>query len=388
MSTYTSLKIELIATGDQNGQWGFTTNNNLQYALEETIVGTADVAFASADITLTLVNSNLSQTARNFRLNLTGTSGGARNLIVPAIEKPYVINNGLADAVTVKNATGAGVVIPAGQSAFIYNNGTDVTSAASYFPSLSLGAALGISSGGTGQTTANAALNALLPAQGPNNGKFLTTNGSNTSWVDNPTGSVTSVSVVTANGLAGTVANPTTTPAITISTSVTGVLKGNGTAISAATSGVDYAPATSGTNILYGNGAGGFSSVPTPSPVGSFLQWTGTGYAWNTAAGMGSVTSVDVSGGSTGLTTSGGPIFTTGTITLAGTLAAGYGGTGKSTLALNNVLLGNATSAVQEVAPGTAGNVLTSVGGTWASQALVIPPSGPSVAKVYYMAQF
>jgi hypothetical protein len=74
-------------------------------------------------------------------------------------------------------------------------------------------------------------------------------------------GTVTSVSVVSANGLAGTVANSTTTPAITLSTSITGVLKGNGTAISAAVSGTDYAPATSGTSILYGNGSGGFSNV-------------------------------------------------------------------------------------------------------------------------------
>lgn len=53
-------------------------------------------------------------------------------------------------------------------------------------------------------------------------------------------GTVTSVSVTSANGFAGTVATPTTTPAITISTTVTGVLKGNGTAISAATAGTDY----------------------------------------------------------------------------------------------------------------------------------------------------
>jgi hypothetical protein len=53
-------------------------------------------------------------------------------------------------------------------------------------------------------------------------------------------GTVTSVSVVSANGLAGTVATATTTPAITLSTSITGVLKGNGTAISAATAGTDY----------------------------------------------------------------------------------------------------------------------------------------------------
>jgi len=55
-------------------------------------------------------------------------------------------------------------------------------------------------------------------------------------------GTVTSVSVVSANGFAGTVATATTTPAITLTTSVTGLLKGNGTAISAAVANVDYVP--------------------------------------------------------------------------------------------------------------------------------------------------
>jgi hypothetical protein len=49
--------------------------------------------------------------------------------------------------------------------------------------------------------------------------------------------------------------------------------------------------------------------------------------------GTGSVTSVDVSGGTTGLTTSGGPVTASGTITLAGTLAVANGGTGATTLA-------------------------------------------------------
>ena len=74
-STYSNLKIELIATGEQSGTWGITTNTNLGTALEEAIVGSADVTFASADVTLTLTDTNASQTARNFRLNLTGTSG-------------------------------------------------------------------------------------------------------------------------------------------------------------------------------------------------------------------------------------------------------------------------------------------------------------------------
>jgi len=74
------------------------------------------------------------------------------------------------------------------------------------------------------------------------------------------TGTVTSVSVVTANGFAGTVNNPTTTPAITLSTNITGLIKGNGSAISAAAAGIDYqAPITltttgsSGAATLSGN---------------------------------------------------------------------------------------------------------------------------------------
>ena len=67
-STYSNLKIELIATGEQSGTWGITTNTNLGTALEEAIVGSADVTFASADVTLTLTDTNASQTARNFQI--------------------------------------------------------------------------------------------------------------------------------------------------------------------------------------------------------------------------------------------------------------------------------------------------------------------------------
>lgn len=70
------------------------------------------------------------------------------------------------------------------------------------------------------------------------------------------TGTVTTASVVTANGFAGSVANATTTPAITLTTSVTGILKGNGTAISAAASGTDYAaPTVTTKGDLFGYGS-------------------------------------------------------------------------------------------------------------------------------------
>jgi hypothetical protein len=184
-STYSDLKIELIGTGDQTGTWGSTTNNNFSVAISEAITGSADVAFSSADVTVTLTDSNAAQTARNLRLNLTGTSGGARNLILGSgcqIEKLYLINNGLADAVTVKNTTGTGIAVPAGKSMFVFNNGTNVVDATTYLSSLTLGTALPILSGGTGQTTATTAFNALAPSQTSNSGKYLTTDGTNTSW--------------------------------------------------------------------------------------------------------------------------------------------------------------------------------------------------------------
>jgi hypothetical protein len=135
-STYSDLKIELIGTGEQSGTWGTTTNNNFSIALSEAITGSADVAFSSADVTLTLTNTNSAQTARNLRLNLTGTSGGARNLILGSgcqIEKFYLINNTLADAVTVKNTTGTGVAVPAGTAMLVFNNAVDVVNPLTYF---------------------------------------------------------------------------------------------------------------------------------------------------------------------------------------------------------------------------------------------------------------
>jgi hypothetical protein len=141
-STYSDLKIELIGTGEQAGTWGSTTNTNLGTALQEAITGSADVAFSSADVTLTLTNSNGAQVGRNLRLNLTGTSGGARELILGSgmqVEKFYLINNGLADTVTVKNTTGTGIAVPAGKSTFVFNDGTNVVDAINFITGITTG---------------------------------------------------------------------------------------------------------------------------------------------------------------------------------------------------------------------------------------------------------
>jgi hypothetical protein len=170
MSTYSNLKIELIATGDQNGTWGATTDTNLGTAIEEAIVGAATVTFASADITLTLTNVNTTQTARNLVLNLTGTSGGARNLILGSgcqISKPYLIINGCADTVTVKNTTGTGVAVPAGKQALVYNNATNVVSAINYVPSITLGSLTGMLKGSSGAVSvATAGTDYAAPTSG------------------------------------------------------------------------------------------------------------------------------------------------------------------------------------------------------------------------------
>jgi hypothetical protein len=109
-------------------------------------------------------------------------------------------------------------------------------------------------------------------------------------------GSVTSASVVSANGFAGTVANATSTPAITLSTSVTGVLKGNGTAISAATAGTDYVTPT-GTETLT-NKTIAYGSNTLTDVVGVTATQTLTNKTIN--ASNNTVTNVSLSTGVTG----------------------------------------------------------------------------------------
>jgi hypothetical protein len=146
-----------MATGENSTTWGNVTNLNLGTAIEEAIAGSADVTFASANVTLTLTDTNASQTARNMRLRCTGTTGGStRNLVVPAIEKAYMVQNDCADSVVVKNATGTGITVPAGKTMWVYNDGTNVVDAVTRLSSLTLGTALAVTDGGTGRTSLTA----------------------------------------------------------------------------------------------------------------------------------------------------------------------------------------------------------------------------------------
>ncbi len=144
------------------------------------------------------------------------------------------------DLAAIENLSGTG---------FAYRSGVDTWALA---PTIDLvsdtSGVLPISKGGSGQTTANTALNAFLPSQTSNAGKYLQTDGSNTSWASVSTGTVTNVSVVTANGISGSVSNPTTTPAITLTL---GDITPNSVAAATTISGTDIT--ANGNIVISGN---------------------------------------------------------------------------------------------------------------------------------------
>jgi len=130
-STYSSLKIELIGNGEQSGTWGNTTNTNLGTAIEEAITGRATADFPTdADLTLGYTDSNAAQTFRNLILNVTSTGSltVTRNLIVPTIEKQYLIENNTSggQSIVVKTSAGTGVTVPNGRKVHVYADGTNV----------------------------------------------------------------------------------------------------------------------------------------------------------------------------------------------------------------------------------------------------------------------
>jgi hypothetical protein len=160
MSTYSNLKIQLIGTGELPGTWGTATNVNWGSTgggIEQAVVGMATISsgFTGTPLTLTLTLTDTAeaQNARALVLNLTQSLGSAGTLNVPAIQKPYMVINSTGQTVTVKVSGQTGVAVPTGTRTFLYNNGTDVGVFFNYVPSLTLGAALPVASGGTGVTS-------------------------------------------------------------------------------------------------------------------------------------------------------------------------------------------------------------------------------------------
>jgi hypothetical protein len=282
---------------------------------------------------------------------------------------------------------------------------------------------LPIVNGGTGQTTANASFNALAPSQTTNTGKYLKTDGTNTSWdlLDISTADITGVLPLANGGTAsstasgartnlglGTIATQDASSVAITGGSITGItdlaVADGGTGASNAadartnlglgtisTQNASSVSITGGTitgitDLAVADGGTGSSTAAgamvnlLPSYTGNAnkrlgLDGTATGLEWVTDGG-GTVTSVDVSGGTTGLSFSGGPVTTSGTITLSGTLDLDNGGTGATTAAGARTNLNAADQALTL----TAGTGLSGGGDLTANRSFSITNTGVTAA--------
>ncbi len=297
-STYSSsLRIELIGSGDQAGAWGATTDSNLAYVLDTAIAGYQAVTVSSAAQALTYVNGPSSSASLNqsvYAMLKFNSAAAASAIYAPPVSKQYIIWNNSGYTITIYNSTvignttaaGTGVAIADGDKVLVWSDGTNFYEV----QAANLTGTLAIAKGGTGQTTANAAFNALAPSQTSASGKYLKSDGTNTAWdaLDISTGDITGTLPIAnggtgqttqqaaLNALAGTqTANRvlrsdgtnTTLSQVALTTDVTGtlpvanggtgavtftsgaILKGNGTSAVSAASASDIVAAISTTAV-------------------------------------------------------------------------------------------------------------------------------------------
>jgi hypothetical protein len=229
-STYSSLKIELIGTGDQAGTWGNTTNTNLGTAIEEAITGSSNVTFASSNAAIALADTNAAQTARNLRLNLVGTISSVQTLFVPAIEKQYLVTNGLSNSVIISNGsnaspTGTAFTLPAGRSTIVFNDGTNINDVITYVSSLGNVTITG------GTANALTLTNVTISSGSITSNAATFTNVSITSGnINSVTSNASTFSNVTING--GTANGLTSTNVTITSGSANGITVSNSTLVS------------------------------------------------------------------------------------------------------------------------------------------------------------
>jgi hypothetical protein len=271
------------------------------------------------------------------------------------------------DSTGVTAYPGAGIPVSTGSAwgTSYATSGTGTTIALSASPALTGTPTAPTASAGTNTTqiattafVVGTAFSSALPGQSGNAGKFVTTDGTTASWSFVPLTSGVSGILPVANGGTG---------ASTAGAALT--------SLGATTIGGNIFTLTNPSAVTFPR----FNADNTVSALdaATFRAAIGAG----TSSSTGTVTSVSGTGTVNGITLTG-TVTTSGSLTLGGTLSGvslttqvsgilpvANGGTGASTLAANNVLLGNGTSAVQVVAPGTSGNILTSNGTTWTSAA-------------------
>ena len=172
-TAYTSLLgLALPVTGELSGTWGATVNDNITQYLDAAVAGTNTFS-SDSDVTLVrTTNAALTGTSSQYAV-LLWTAGGTatRTIIAPSASSGgrqfYIVVNKTSSTQSIK-LCGAGpttgVTITANNSAICAWNGSDfVKVASSVIPASGLTGTVAIANGGTGQTTATAAFDALAP---------------------------------------------------------------------------------------------------------------------------------------------------------------------------------------------------------------------------------
>ena len=162
-STYSSsLRIELIGSGDQAGAWGATTDSNLAYVLDTAIAGYQAVTVSSAAQALTYVNGPSSSAALNQSVYamLKFNSAAANSAIyAPPVSKQYILWNNTSYTITIYNSTvignttaaGTGITIASGDKVIVWSDGTNFYDVKGN----NVTGTVAVANGGTGATTAS-----------------------------------------------------------------------------------------------------------------------------------------------------------------------------------------------------------------------------------------
>ncbi len=287
--------------------------------------GNVAVTALSGAITIANGGTGLGATPTNGQL-LIGTGSGYALANLTAGSGISITNS--SGGVTIA-ASGAGfgtvtsVDVSGAATGLIFSGGPVTTSGV-----ITMSGTLAVANGGTGGTTATTARANLSAAK----------SGAN-SDITSITGLTTPLSVLQG----GTGAND----------SLSGYIFGNGTNPFTSVATIPMSDLT-GTLPISKGGTNATTAVGARASIlpdytsnankGLFVNVGATDVEWRTMPGSGTVTSINVSGGSTGLTTTGGPVTISGTITLAGTLAVASGGTGATIAGTARTNLGAAAS--------------------------------------------